>query len=141
MMFPERKRQFRSTSSLRAVWFENNYFTEMCSGSKAGSYVRLIDFVYYSALVLRGIKRIKRRRQFRSPSSLHGVRGVWFGVEHLFINNLPLRHSAWLNILKRTWWVRQEQLREEEAVSQPLLPARFVFKKEPFMSTLKNYWY
>ena len=24
--------------------FENNYFTEMCSGSKAGSYLRLIDF-------------------------------------------------------------------------------------------------
>jgi len=24
--------------------FENNYFTEMCSGSEAGSYVRLIDF-------------------------------------------------------------------------------------------------
>ena len=24
--------------------FENNYFTEMCSGSEAGSYLRLIDF-------------------------------------------------------------------------------------------------
>ena len=26
-------------------WFEigNNYFTEMCSGSEAGSYLRLID--------------------------------------------------------------------------------------------------
>jgi len=23
--------------------FENTYFTEMCSGSKAGSYLRLID--------------------------------------------------------------------------------------------------
>jgi len=23
--------------------FKNNYFTQMCSGSKAGSYVRLID--------------------------------------------------------------------------------------------------
>jgi len=23
--------------------FENNYFTEMCSGSEAGSYLRLID--------------------------------------------------------------------------------------------------
>jgi len=27
--------------------FENNYFTEMCSGSEAGSYLRLIDFVYH----------------------------------------------------------------------------------------------
>ena len=25
---------------------ENNYLTEMCSGSGAGSYLRLIDFVY-----------------------------------------------------------------------------------------------
>jgi len=25
--------------------FENNHFTEMCSGSEAGSYLRLIDFV------------------------------------------------------------------------------------------------
>ena len=24
--------------------FENNYFTEMCSGSEEGSYLRLIDF-------------------------------------------------------------------------------------------------
>jgi len=24
--------------------FENNYFTEVCSGSEAGSYLRLIDF-------------------------------------------------------------------------------------------------
>ena len=24
--------------------FKNNYFTEMCSGSEAGSYVRRIDF-------------------------------------------------------------------------------------------------
>jgi len=25
------------------VQFENNYFTEMCSGSEEGSYLRLID--------------------------------------------------------------------------------------------------
>ena len=33
--------------------FENNYFTEMCSGPEAGSYLRLIDFVYHSTLGLR----------------------------------------------------------------------------------------
>ena len=37
---------------------ENNYFTEMCSGSEAGSYSRLIDFVYHSTLGLRVIKKI-----------------------------------------------------------------------------------
>jgi len=37
--------------------FENNYFTEMCSGSEAGSYVRLADFLYHSTLGLRVIKK------------------------------------------------------------------------------------
>ena len=36
---------------------QNQYFTEMCSGSEAGSYSRLIDFVYHSTLRLRVIKR------------------------------------------------------------------------------------
>jgi len=29
---------------------DNNYFTEMCSGSEAGSYLRLIDLMYHSTL-------------------------------------------------------------------------------------------
>ena len=37
--------------------FKNNFFTEMCSGSEAGSYIRLIDFVYHSTLGLRVIKK------------------------------------------------------------------------------------
>ena len=39
--------------------FENNYFTEMCSGSEAGSYLRPIDLVYPSTL---GLIVIKKRR-------------------------------------------------------------------------------
>jgi len=39
---------------------EGNYFTEMCSGSEAGSYFRLIDFVYHSTLGLRVIKKKRR---------------------------------------------------------------------------------
>ena len=39
---------------------ENNCFTETCSGSKAGLYLRLIDCVYHSTLGLRVMK--KRRR-------------------------------------------------------------------------------
>ena len=35
------------------VQFENNYFPEMCSGSEAGSYLRLIDFVYHSTYLER----------------------------------------------------------------------------------------
>ena len=32
----------------------------MCSGSEAGSYLRLIDFVYHSTLGLRVIKKMKK---------------------------------------------------------------------------------
>ena len=39
------------------------YFTEMCSGSKAGSYFRLIDLVYHSTLGLRVIKKRRRLRR------------------------------------------------------------------------------
>ena len=35
------------------------YFTEMCSSSEAGSYLRLIDFVDHSTLGLRVIKKKK----------------------------------------------------------------------------------
>ena len=43
-----------------APQFENNYFTEMCSGSEEGSYLRLMDFVYHSTLGLRVIKKKKK---------------------------------------------------------------------------------
>ena len=35
---------------------------EMCSGSEAGSYLRLIDFVYHSTLGLRALKKKKGTR-------------------------------------------------------------------------------
>jgi len=40
--------------------FENNYFTEMSSGSEAGSYIKLINFVYHSTLGLRVLKEKKK---------------------------------------------------------------------------------
>ena len=39
--------------------FKNNYFAEMCSGSEASSYLRLIDFVYHSTLGLRVMTKKK----------------------------------------------------------------------------------
>ena len=38
----------------------NNYFTEMCSGSEVGSYLRFTDFVYHSTLGLRVITKKKK---------------------------------------------------------------------------------
>ena len=35
----------------------------MCSGSEAGSYLRLIDFVYHSTLCLRAIKKKKKKKK------------------------------------------------------------------------------
>jgi len=35
----------------------------MCSGSEAGSYVRLIDFVYHSTLGLSVIKKKKKKKR------------------------------------------------------------------------------
>ena len=37
------------------------YLTEMCSGSEAGSYLRLIDFVFHSTPGWRVIKKKKKR--------------------------------------------------------------------------------
>jgi len=41
----------------QGLW--NNYLTEMCSGSEAGSYLRLIDILYHSTLGLRVIQKKK----------------------------------------------------------------------------------
>jgi len=71
----------------------------MCSGSEAGSYVRLIDFVYHSTLGVRVIKKKKtdlvvelagdwvdqvlsevRLPVFDALRSGFGVEGLGFGV-------------------------------------------------------------
>ena len=58
--------------------FENNHFTEMCSGFEAGSYLRLIDFVYHSTLGLRVIKKKKKKSILRHPQNLEGeILGVF----------------------------------------------------------------
>ena len=49
--------QVLTTFDVVASWLSNDYFTEMCSGSDAGSHVRRIDFVYHSTLGLRVIKK------------------------------------------------------------------------------------
>ena len=48
--------------------FENNYFTETCSGSEAGSYSRLIDCVYHSNLGVGVIERERGTARYRRAS-------------------------------------------------------------------------
>jgi len=40
------------------------HFTEMCSGSEAGSYLRLIDFLHHSTLGL----RVMKKREEKNPT-------------------------------------------------------------------------
>jgi len=42
---------------------ENNYFTETCSGSEAGSYARCMDCAYHSTLGLRVINQKKEKEE------------------------------------------------------------------------------
>ena len=51
--------------------FKNHYFTEMCSGSKEGSYLRLIDFLSLNSK-LESNKEEARRRSLRQGRHTHG---------------------------------------------------------------------
>ena len=57
MVDPSSRERAPLSSSLPS----HRYFTEMCSGSDTGSYLRLIDFVHHSSLGLRVIKKKRRR--------------------------------------------------------------------------------
>ena len=46
--------------------YENNYFTEMCSGSEKSPYLRLIDCVYHSILGL----RVQTKKKKKTPAAL-----------------------------------------------------------------------
>ena len=54
--------------------FNSNDFTEMCSASKAGSYLRLIDFEFYSTIGLRVIQ--KKSRRIGNESGMIELEGI-----------------------------------------------------------------
>ena len=64
---------------------ENNCFTETCSGSKAGLYLRLIDCVYHSTL---GLRVMKKRRRVCNPtgSKVTGQSPGWEATREHTIN-------------------------------------------------------
>jgi len=55
---------------------KSNYFAELCSGSEAGSYSRLIAFVYYSTLGLRVIKKKKDLLHLVGRAAARAAQGV-----------------------------------------------------------------
>ena len=71
-------RRRRSSPSGGERTFEKNHFTEMCSGSEAGSYERLMDFVYHSSLGLRVIQKKQKARRLAGTLTDSGLRVVVF---------------------------------------------------------------
>ena len=73
--------QEQSCTDRNSSQFENNFFTEMCSGSEVGSYSRLTDLVHRSTLGVKVIKKKKNSPQEREfKNSLHrkvNFRTVW----------------------------------------------------------------
>ena len=64
----------RRVANLTSSQMENNYFTEMCSGSEAGSCVRLIDFVYHSTpphTLSRSLSRYRTGGRVSRTASAH----------------------------------------------------------------------
>ena len=61
----ERERVVKCMGLDHASQFDNNYFTEMCSGSEAGSYLRLIDFC----------ASLNSRRESNKEEADHEVKG------------------------------------------------------------------
>ena len=57
--FTRRRVKLSTTCFRKPISDTVKYFTEMCSGSEAGSYFRLKDFVYHSRLGLRVIEKKK----------------------------------------------------------------------------------
>jgi hypothetical protein len=70
----------------------NHYLAEMSIGSEAGSYLRLLDFVYHSTL---GVSVIKKKKKYRHEHDfLQGIAAFpleirptaptpWVGIEFI----------------------------------------------------------
>ena len=81
---------------LMQIQFENNCFTEMCSGSEAGSYVRPIDFVCHSILGLRVMKKRREDASSKGNDLKNGivVPSVLPTVGHRTSNELKMGYSC-----------------------------------------------
>ena len=79
--------------------FDNNYFTEMCSGSEAGSYLRIIDFVYLSTLVARSSSPCESLSSLPTGTTylLQGVRTTLEATQGQILNQSPTDAT-------RFWW-------------------------------------
>ena len=81
---------------------ESNYFTETCSGSEAGSYIRLKDFVYHSTLGLRVIQRHTSAKSGAEESLVSPKHGNQIHRDFVFKAHRLLYHSTLgLRVIKK----------------------------------------
>jgi len=114
-------------------------FTEMCSGSKAGSYLRLIFFVYHSTLGLRVTKQMKRSNQ----SEAHARHTAGMGRSFCFAPILALLSFKICCLAERIdfWqplprlWIHPRRLTDFTTLWYQSSP--FWFQTSPFQSTAR----
>jgi len=68
----------------RPCCIQEAYCTRICSGSEEGSYLRLIDFVYHSAL---GLRVIWNKKEEKTARPRHALKQPFF----FFLITLKLR--------------------------------------------------
>jgi hypothetical protein len=76
---------FKLIGGLPDSQFKNNYSTEMCSSSEAGSYLRLIDFVCHLALALRVIQKKKKIGERKQTKSEVALSHAWIASGRVFM--------------------------------------------------------
>jgi len=90
--------------------FKNSYFTEVCSGSEEGSYLRLIDCVYHSTL---GLIVIKKKGRGQTPSRRRApiatrIKPVSVGSNRLF----QVLHLYWRSPESSDPWYKSRHLKK-----------------------------
>ena len=90
------------TSATTKCWGCMNFFTEMCSGSEAGSYARPMDFVYHSTLGSRVIKKKKEDSPTGCPPL---CKGSWCSVLLELVRKWPLssKFGTYQTVRTRLW--------------------------------------
>ena len=76
-----------------------DYFTEMCSGSEAGSYVRLIAFVHHSTLGLRVMKKTKNGAGLVRPfyKAFTYMLAMLVSILNNALFSLAVSERSWIN--------------------------------------------
>ena len=84
--------------------------TEMCSGSEAGSYLRLIDFVYHSTLGLRVIKKKNILDSHGQIPALVGFQAEVLPQSLIFIGFSETQYKRRISAAKNGYFLRHARV-------------------------------